>query len=126
MGQAARPVVLVVEDEPLTRMDACLSLQDAGFEVLDAPDAESALVLVRERSDIAVMVTDVQMPGLMDGLMLARVVRTLRPQLRIVVTSGGLRLCEEDLPCGAAFVPKPYAVDGLARRLSTADALPRQ
>lgn len=118
MGQAARPVVLLVEDEPLTRMDACLSLQDAGFEVLDAPDAEAALALVRDRPDISVMVTDVQMPGLMDGLMLARVVRTLRPQVRIVVTSGGLRLCAEDLPRGTAFVPKPYAVDGLARRLS--------
>ena len=118
MGQAVRPVVLLVEDEPLTRMDACLSLQDAGFEVLDAADAEAALALVRDRADIAVMVTDVQMPGPLDGLTLARVVRTLRPQVRIVVTSGGLRLGEEDLPGGVAFVPKPYAVDGLARRLS--------
>ena len=147
MGQAAKPVVLLVEDEPLTRMDACTALPrygvalaplppaslqsddaftmpDAGFEVLDAPDAEVALALVRERPDIAVMVTDIQMPGLMDGLKLARVVCALRPRMRIVITSGGLRLGADDLPCGAAFLPKPYAVDGLARRLSIARPLP--
>lgn len=118
MGQAANPVVLLVEDEPLTRMDACLGLQEAGFEVLDAEDAEAALGLVRERPDITVMVTDVQMPGSMDGLTLARVIRALRPEVRVVVTSGGLRLRSEDLPRGCTFVPKPYAVDGLARRLA--------
>lgn len=122
MGQALKPVVLLVEDEPLTRMDACMALEDAGFEVLDAADAQAALVLVRDRADIAVMVTDVQMPGLMDGLMLARVVSTLRPAVRIVVTSGGLRLCAADLPRDVAFLPKPYAVDGLARRLTLANA----
>ena len=93
-----------------------MGLQDAGFEVLDAHDAESALTLVSQRPDIAIMITDVQMPGLMDGLLLARVVRTLRPLMRIVVTSGGLRLHADELPCDAAFLPKPYAVDGLARR----------
>lgn len=119
MGQMATPVVLLlVEDEPLTRMDACSGLTAAGFEVLDAEDADAALQLLRERPDIAVMVTDVQMPGPMDGLMLARVIRTLRPDVRVVVTSGGLRLRAEDLPRGVAFVPKPYAVDGLARRLN--------
>ena len=120
MGQAAKPVVLVVEDEPLTRMDACLGLQDAGFEVLDAADVEQALQLVRERPDIAIMVTDVEMPGPMDGLVLARVIRALRPQVRVIVTSGGLRLGADDLPCGVAFMPKPYEVDGLARRLAAA------
>lgn len=118
MGQAIRPVVLLVEDEPLTRMDACTGLQDAGFEVLDAEDAEAALALVRQRGDIAVMVTDVQMPGPMDGITLARVIRALRPDIQVIVTSGGLRLGADDLPRGVAFVPKPYAVDGLARRLA--------
>ena len=65
------------------------------------------------------MVTGVQMPGPLDGVTLARVVRLLRRQVRVVVTSGGLRLGADDLPRGVAFLPKPYAVDGLARRLST-------
>ena len=120
MGQTARPVVLLVEDEPLTRMDACIGLQEAGFEVLPAADVEAALLLVRERPDIAILVTDVQMPGAMDGLVLARVIRALRPQVRVVVTSGGLRFQAGELPGGVAFVPKPYEVDGLARRLAAA------
>jgi len=120
MGHAVKPVVLLVEDEPLTRMDACAGLREAGFEVLDAEDVEAALRCVHERPDIAVLVTDVQMPGPMDGLALARVIRVLRPEVRVVVTSGGLRLRAEDLPRGCAFVPKPYAVDGLARRLGAA------
>ena len=115
MGKSARPVILLVEDEPLTRMDACMGLQDAGFEVLDAPDAETALNLVRERPDIAVLFTDVQMPGLMDGVTLARVVHAIRPDIRLLITSGGLKLRDADLPDDAKFLPKPYAVDGLAR-----------
>ncbi len=118
MGTSAKPVVLLVEDEPLTRMDGCAGLEEAGFEVLVAEDVEAALALVRQRPDIAVLVTDVQMPGPMDGLTLARVIRALRPDIQVVVTSGGLRLRAEDLPGGCAFVPKPYAVDGLARRLN--------
>ena len=117
MGQAVKHVVLLVEDEALVRMDVCSGLQEAGFEVLDAEDVESALHLLRERLDISAIVTDVQMPGPMDGLTLARVIRALRPDVQVVVTSGGLRLTTDDLPCGCAFVPKPYAVAGLARRL---------
>lgn len=119
MGQVLKPVVLLVEDEPLTRMGARMALEDVGCEVLDAADAEAALGLVRDRADIAVMVTDIRMPGLMDGLMLARVVSTLRPDVRIIITSGGLRRCADDLPGEVAFLPKPYAVDGLARRLAS-------
>ena len=115
MGQALKSVILLVEDEPLTRMDACMGLQEAGFEVLDAPDAETALKLVRMRSDIAVLFTDVQMPGMMDGIELARMVHALRPDIRILVTSGGLKLRDEDLPDHARFVPKPYEVEGVAR-----------
>ena len=118
MGQVAKSVILLVEDEPLTRMDACMGLQDAGFEVLDAPDAETALQLVRSRTDIAVLFTDVQMPGAMDGIALARMVHALRPDIRILVTSGGLKLCDADLPNDARFVPKPYEVDGVARRIA--------
>ena len=118
MEQVGKLVVLLVEDEPLVRMDVCSGRQDAGFAGRDAPDVEAARELVRERPDIAVLVTDVQMPGPLDGLALARVIRALRPDVRVVVTSGGLRLGAADLPGGCAFLPKPYAVAGLARRLA--------
>ena len=117
MGQSAKPVILLVEDEPLTRMDACSGLQEAGFEVLDAPDAATAMELVRARRDIAVLFTDVQMPGEMDGLALARAVHAFRPEIRIVVTSGGLRLQDEDLPDHGRFIQKPYEVERVARTL---------
>ena len=117
MGHAMR-TVLLVEDEPLTRMDACAGLQAAGFEVLDAPDAETALALLRSRRDIAVLFTDVQMPGGMDGLELARAVHALRPDIKILVTSGGLKLRDEDLPDHSRFVPKPYVVDRVAEQIA--------
>ncbi len=120
MGQVAGSVVLLVEDEPLTRMDACEGLRAAGFEVIDAPDAETALALVRSRTDIAVLFTDVQMPGAMDGLALARAVFALRPDIKILVTSGGLKLRDEDLPDHGRFVPKPYAVDRVAEQIAAA------
>lgn len=118
MGQSAKTVILLVEDEPLTRMDACQGLQDAGFEVLDAPDAATALRLVRSRTDIAVLFTDVQMPGGIDGIELARMVHALRPDIRILVTSGGLKLCDADLPDHARFVPKPYEVERVAQKIA--------
>ena len=118
MGHVARRVILLVEDEPLTRMDACMGLQDAGFEVIDAPDAETAMELIRTRKDIAVLFTDVQMPGSMDGLELARAVHALRPDIKILVTSGGLKLRDEDLPDDGKFVPKPYVVDRVAATIA--------
>ena len=114
MDQAEKTVVLLVEDEPLTRMDACGALEAAGFEVLDAGDAETALGLLLARRDIAVLFTDVQMPGAMNGLELARAVHALRPDVKIIVTSGGLSLRNEDLPDAGVFVPKPYRAEGLA------------
>lgn len=118
MTQATKPVLVLVEDEPLTRMDACAGLRAAGFEVLDAPDAETALALIRNRRDIAVLFTDVQMPGGMDGLELARAVHALRPDIKILVTSGGLKLRDEDLPEQGRFVPKPYMVDRVAQQIA--------
>ena len=120
MAQAIKRVILLVEDEPLTRMDACMGLQDAGFEVVDAPDAKTALELLRTRKDIAVLFTDVQMPGEMDGLELARAVHVLRPDIKILVTSGGLKLRDEDLPDDGRFVPKPYVVDRVAATIAAA------
>ena len=67
MSSKAKTVVLVVEDEPMILMDAMQSLEDAGFEVVDAYDVEHALVRLQERPDIGAMFTDVNMPGRFDG-----------------------------------------------------------
>lgn len=67
--------VLVVEDEPLIRMDILEQLQDLGFDVLEATNATEAVTMLTANKDIQVMFTDVDMPGGMDGLMLAAAVR---------------------------------------------------
>ncbi|HEX2556411.1 MAG TPA: response regulator [Microvirga sp.] len=102
------PVVLVVEDEPVVRMDAADTLEDAGFEVVEAATARAALALLEKRSgDVAALFTDVDMPGDMDGLELAGIVHHRWPHIAIVVTSGVVRVAGS-LPSGGIFLAKPY------------------
>jgi CheY-like chemotaxis protein len=101
------PVVLVVEDEILVRVTALAIIEESGFEAIGASNADEA-IRVLETRDIQAVFTDVQMPGLMDGLTLAWVIRDRWPPMPLVVTSGKTRLVETDLPNGARFVPKPY------------------
>ena len=83
-----RPVVLIVEDEFLLRMDAADMVAAAGFEVVEAANADEAIEILEARRDITVVFTDIQMPGSMDGLKLARAVRGRWPPIKIVATSG--------------------------------------
>ena len=83
-------------------------LESAGFEVIQAGDADEAIAILSARSDIHVVFTDIQMPGSMDGLKLARFVRDRWPPIKIVATSGHVRLEDDDLPAGSVFLPKPY------------------
>src|SRR5438445_466507 len=116
MGLSAfkRPVVLIVEDEFLLRMDAVDMIAVAGFEVVEAGDADEAIDILESRRDITVVFTDIQMPGSMDGLKLARAVRGRWPPIKIVATSGLVDVGEKDLPEGGRFLPKPYNRNVLA------------
>jgi CheY-like chemotaxis protein len=69
------PIVLIVEDDFLIRMNAAGMIEDAGFEVVEAASADEAIVILEARLDIRVVFTDIQMPGSMDGVKLARFVR---------------------------------------------------
>src|SRR5271170_2481631 len=103
--ESNRPVVLVVEDELLLRMQAVEMIAAAGFEVVEAGNADQAIEILETRRDITVVFTDIQMPGSMDGLKLARAVRGRWPPIKIIVTSGfGLR-DEKLLPEGSKFIP---------------------
>jgi two-component system, response regulator PdtaR len=102
------PVILIVEDEFLLRMDSAETLENAGFEVIQAGNADEAISILKARPNIHVVFTDVQMPGSMDGLKLARFVRDRWPPIKIVATSGRVRVGEGDLPAGSVFLPKPY------------------
>jgi CheY-like chemotaxis protein len=107
--ESGRPVVLVVEDDFLLRMDAADMIEAAGFEVIEAGSADEAIATLEARSDISVVFTDIQMPGSMDGLKLARAVRGRWPPIKIVATSGLSHIQEADLPEGGRFLPKPYS-----------------
>jgi len=120
--ESRRPVVLIVEDEFLLRMDAVDMIEAAGFEVVEAANADSAIEILEARPDITVIFTDIQMPGSMDGLKLARAVRGRWPPIKIVATSGHVRVSETDLPEGGRFLAKPYSpaqVTGVLRELTS-------
>jgi len=112
--ESKRPVVLIVEDEFLLRMDAVDMIAAAGFEVAEAANADEAIEILESRPDITVVFTDIQMPGSMDGLKLARAVRGRWPPIKIVATSGHVDVNETDLPDGGRFLSKPYSSDEVA------------
>jgi CheY-like chemotaxis protein len=118
--ESPRPVVLIVEDEFLLRMNATDIVADAGFEVVEAANADQAIEILEARRDITVIFTDIQMPGSMDGLKLARAVRGRWPPIKIIATSGHVGVGERDLPEGGRFLSKPYSpqqVTGVLREL---------
>ena len=108
-GAPERPIVLVVEDEPLVRMLAADILEDADMEVVEASTAPGALAILERRHDIVALFTDIDMPGGMNGLQLAGIVHARWPHIAIVVTSGVTRLGVDDLPGAGIFIAKPYA-----------------
>jgi len=103
-----KPVVLVVEDEVLIRMNTVEIIEDAGFDVLEAANADEAIVLLEARLDIQVVFTDIDMPGSMNGIKLAQAVRGRWPPIKIIATSGHFKLKAGDLPDDGRFLPKPY------------------
>lgn len=100
--------VLVVEDEPLVRTFAADILMEAGYRVFEACDARDGLTILEGRNDIRAVLTDIEMPGDMDGLALALVIHERWPGIAILVTSGRVRPDRGALPAGADFIAKPY------------------
>ena len=106
-----RPVVLIVEDEFLTRMNAAEMISEGGFDVVEAEDVDEAIAILQTRPDIQVVLTEIRLPGAMDGLKFARYVSGKWPPIRIIATSGHVFPDETELPDGGVFLPKPYSVD---------------
>ena len=107
--------VLVVEDQPLLLLDLIDQLADFGLEAVPAGSAHTAARLLT--TDIDALVTDIELGDGPDGLCLARLAAEARPDLPIVVVSGGVRPQAADLPAGAAFIPKPYRVSDIVAAL---------
>lgn len=108
-----RQTVLVVEDEVFIRMSAVASLEDAGLDVLDAANSAEALVLLARHAEICVIVTDVRMPGAMDGLALVSRICRDHPVIRAVVVSGNPTAAQAYKAGAAKFVAKPYLTSQL-------------
>ena len=109
------PVVLVVEDEALVRLATVGMLEDAGFRMIEAVNADQALELLAADSDVQLLFTDVNMPGTIDGLALARQVHDRWPHIGIMVASAKPVLQPEELPAGSRFEQKPYCIDAVVR-----------
>jgi CheY-like chemotaxis protein len=112
-----KPVVLIVEDEDVLRMSAADMVEAAGFEAVEASDADEAIRILESRDDIRAVFTDIQMPGSMDGLKLAQAVRHRWPPVALIVTSGQTHLSAAKLPSGGRFLRKPYRPEQIAATL---------
>ncbi len=112
------PVILLVEDELLVRMTAADELEEAGFQVLEAANADVALKVLEARSDeVVVLFTDVHMPGSMDGMELAEQVHARWPHVRLLISSGSARPHQDEIPDHGQFMPKPYHAETLVRHV---------
>jgi len=106
-GEERSAVVLVVEDEPLQRMEMIDLVLDAGLTPVEAWSAEHAIAILEARPDIRVVFTDIAMPGSLDGMRLAAHVRDRWPPIEIIVTSAGRAPEPEAMPARSIFIPKP-------------------
>jgi DNA-binding NtrC family response regulator len=120
MKTPAARTVLVVEDEALLNLDIADALRDEGFDVLQAYNGEQALVMLHRRPDIRLVFTDVNLPGAVDGIILAAEIERRWPQIEVLVTSAQRRSDLEQLAAVAnygRFVPKPYPPRAVTRRI---------
>ena len=111
--------VLVVEDEPLIRLGLASVIEEAGYQVVEAANADGAIRRLEADSSIRVVVTDVDMPGSMDGIKLAHYVRQKWPPIHLIVISGKIGVRAGELPEGARFMGKPYQEAALVGLLKT-------
>jgi CheY-like chemotaxis protein len=112
-----QPVVLLVEDETLVRLTQVDILREAEIWVVEAQDADEAFELLKTRPDIRAVLTDVNMPGSMDGFEFARLVRQGWPEVGVLVISGKTGPGPGDLPPNVDFLHKPILPDDLVAAL---------
>ena len=111
MGQADKlmPIALIVEDDPDLRELAAALLEETDLKVVECATAEEALVtMCTHGNEVALIFADIRLPGLIDGIDLARKARALWPRVRIIVTSGNPGNRVASLPENAVYMQKPW------------------
>lgn len=126
MVEALAPVALVIEDEPSIRAFVAEVLREAGFQTCEATDAPEAFAQLEAMSELALIVSDVRMPGYVDGAMFANVAAQYHPQVSIVVISGFAEPRAGQLPRGALFLQKPFTSAELLDAVAAATAVHQQ
>lgn len=120
MGQSkpfSRSTILVVEDDEDQRALAATVFEEAGFKVIECESAEAAAAVIEaKRGEIAMIFTDVRLPGRMDGVELAHIARDRSPSVPVIVTSGAAGERLRELPDTTEYMQKPWrALDLLMR-----------
>ncbi|TNM62064.1 response regulator [Aliirhizobium smilacinae] len=110
--------ILLVEDDGLIRMDLADVLSDCGFDVLEAANADQALALLESETTVRALLTDIDMPGSMNGIKLANLTASRWPECRIIVISGRYSPEQGKLPDGARFLSKPISEHQLSCMLA--------
>jgi CheY-like chemotaxis protein len=117
LGREVFMKVLVVEDEPIIRLGIVSSIEDAGHEVIEAANADEAVKRLSTEGGVRVIVTDVDMPGSMDGIELAQRASRDWPDIGVLVISGKVGVLPSQLPSGAKFMSKPFLEPQLLRAI---------
>ena len=115
-------VALIVDDEIFARLMVIQILMEDDYCVLEASDAAEALEVLDRNDDIGLLITDIGMPGELDGVGLARHVLSQRPQITTILTSGCTTPSNDEMPGGARFLPKPYTAHALQCMVRDMDA----
>jgi DNA-binding NtrC family response regulator len=111
VGQALsspQHAILIVEDEPFIRDDLVDFFEDAGFEVFDAESADHAIGIMEANPSIGIVLTDVDMPGSMNGVKLAHLIYERYPPTLLIIGSGAVKAKPSEVPIGTMFFSKPF------------------
>jgi len=115
--QEIKATVLVVEDETLVRLYGMDILEDAGFRVLDAGNADEAIAVLQSHDEVALLFSDIDMPGSMNGLELAHLVHDRWPNIRLLLTSGHRQPTQDQIPDDGRFMRKPWGEQALMAKI---------
>ncbi len=113
-----RQKILVVEDEQFVRMLAVDVVEDAGYEVIQAANADEAITALESCVDIGVVFSDIEMPGSLNGMKLAHCIRKRWPPIEIILTSGRSFPQGNELPSRVTFLSKPYQLSKLVEMVT--------